>query len=77
MRSAGVSRPTERRMRPSVMPRRARSSGARLAWVMVAGWVTRDSTVPRFSARLHSSTASITRLPASAPPRTSQPTTAP
>ena len=61
----------------SVMPTLTRSAGSMSAWVIVTGWVTRDSTEPRFSARAHRSSASINRFPAVTPPTTSNQIMAP
>ena len=50
MRSSGFSIPTERRTSEGVSPTAACSSSGMSAWVIVEGWVMRDSTPPRLSA---------------------------
>ena len=50
-RSATSSRPTERRTRPSEMPRTRREASGTDAWVMIAGCSASDSTPPRLSAQ--------------------------
>ena len=50
-RSSTCSMPTDRRIRPSVIPTCRRISYGMEACVMVAGWQTRLSTPPRLSAR--------------------------
>ena len=49
-RSSTCSIPTENRTSPSVTPAASRISFGMDAWVMVAGWQTRDSMPPRLSA---------------------------
>ena len=51
MRSLQLSIPTERRMRVSSMPSRARCSGGTDACVMREGHSARDSTAPKDSAK--------------------------
>ena len=67
--SSMCSRPIESRTRSSVTPVLACSSAESCWWVVVAGWMISDFASPTFASRLNSFTLSMSRRPASRPPR--------
>ena len=73
----GSPAPTDRRINPSLMPSCARRSAGTAAWVMLALWVTRVSTAPRFSAGVHRRRVARVRTAASRPPASSKTTRPP
>src|SRR6185437_2821329 len=77
VRSSTSSSPTERRMAPSVMPCRARSSGPIRICVVVAGCVASDFESPRLFDSAMRRKPFIARNAPSLPPRTSNVTIVP
>ena len=72
MRSSEFSIPTERRIKLGVMPRRALSSAEISEWVMLAGWLAKDSVPPSETASLMTSRRSRTAKASVSPPSTSK-----
>src|SRR5258706_4634260 len=68
IRSSTSSIPTDRRTKPSLMPRPARTSSGSEACVMIAGCSIRLSTPPRLSASVKSLQRSRKRFDAPSPP---------
>src|SRR5665213_1145381 len=68
IRSSASSNPTLRRIASGSTPLLFISSSESWAWVVLAGWMTSDLASPTLARWLHSSSASMKRLPASRPP---------
>src|SRR3569832_1077561 len=76
-RSAGSSRPTDRRIRPDVTPSSARAAGVRIWCVEVSGWVIRLLVSQRYLEMSISFCALPSLIAAFFPPSTSNATTPP